>query len=175
MALRYGTYFRDTFGVKPKDIVAINLQNSDHFVLVVFGLWSIGAKPAFINYNLTSDPLVHCVNVAKATLMLLDPEVAKNVDDSVRGKIGGLRIELLGPELIREVEATEPTRAPDTCRIGEIGRDMAILIYTSGTTGLPKAAVIGWSKLILAGNFCAGWLDTKPTDIFYTVSSAHGV
>ncbi|KAK7753056.1 long-chain fatty acid transporter fat1 [Diatrype stigma] len=168
MALRYGTYFKDTLGVKPKDVVAINLQNSDHFVLVVFGLWSIGAKPAFINYNLTSDPLVHCVNVAKATLMLVDPEVAKNVDDDVRAKIGGLRIELLTPELIREVETTAPTRAPDTYRIGEIGRDMAILIYTSGTTGLPKAAVIGWGKLTLAGNFCAGWLDTKPTDIFYT-------
>ncbi len=169
MALKYGHYLKNTLGVKQKDIVAINLQNSDHFILAVFGLWSIGAKPAFINYNLTSDSLVHCVSVAKAVLMLVDPEVAKNVDDGVRAKLGDMRVEFLGPELIRAVEATEPIRAPDSCRAGEQGRDMAILIYTSGTTGLPKAAIVSWGKLMLAGNFVTGWLDTKPTDVFYTV------
>lgn len=173
MALRYGAYLKENFGVKPKDVVAINLQNSDHFVLLVFGLWSIGAKPAFINYNLTGDALTHCVSVAKAVVMLVDPEVVKNVDEGVRAKLGGLRVEVLSPELIRQVEVTEPIRAPADCRQGELGRDMAILIYTSGTTGLPKAAIISWSKLMLAGNFVTGWLDTKPTDIFYTVSSSY--
>ncbi|RYP24347.1 hypothetical protein DL765_000611 [Monosporascus sp. GIB2] len=171
MALKYGNYLKTKFGLKPKDIVALDMQNSDHFVLLAFGLWSIGAKPAFINYNLTGDALTHCLKVAEAALMLVDPEVAKNVDDGVRANLESLRIELLTPAMMEEVWVTEPTRTPDHDRAGELGKEMAILIYTSGTTGLPKAAIISWSKQILAGNFMKGWLETKPTDVFYTASS----
>ena len=171
MALRYGTYLKDTLGVKAKDIVAVDLQNSDTFILVLFGLWSIGAKPAFINYNLAGEALVHCVKVAESVLMLVDPEVAHKIDDDVRAKLGDLLIEILNRELVNKVQATPATRAPDSWRSGEQGRDMAILIYTSGTTGLPKAAIVSWSKLIAAPCFAMGWLGTKSTDVFYTASS----
>ncbi|KAL7620127.1 long-chain fatty acid transporter fat1 [Parahypoxylon ruwenzoriense] len=168
MALKYGNWLKTKFDIKPKDVVAMNLQNSDHFVFVCFGLWSIGAKPAFINFNLTGHALTHCVKTAKSVLMLVDPEVAARVDDSVREQLEGLRIELLTDELKAEVYATEPVRPPDSLRSGELGRDLAILIYTSGTTGLPKAAIVSWSKLTLAGSFVGGWLATKPSDVFYT-------
>ncbi|OTA98097.1 hypothetical protein M426DRAFT_326253 [Hypoxylon sp. CI-4A] len=167
-ALKYGNWFRAKFDVKPKDIVALDLQNSDHFVLACFGLWSIGAKPAFINYNLTGQPLIHCVSTAEPVLMLVDPEVAAKVDDDVREKLAGLRIELLTDELKAEVSVTEPVRQPDSLRSGQLSQDMAILIYTSGTTGLPKAAIVSWKKLISMGSFVGGWLDTKPSDVFYT-------
>ncbi|KAI1638330.1 AMP-binding enzyme [Biscogniauxia mediterranea] len=168
-AMKYGNYLKAKFNLRPKDIVALDCPNSDHFVLLCFGLWSIGVKPAFINYNLTGDALSHCVNTAQAVLMLVDPDVAANVDDDgVRQKLGDLRIELLTPELITEVLATEPTRPPDSLRSGDLGHDMAILIYTSGTTGLPKAAIVSWSKLILGGMFAGGWLGTRTSDVFYT-------
>ncbi|RYP09311.1 hypothetical protein DL764_001358 [Monosporascus ibericus] len=141
MALKYGNYVKTKFGLKPKDIVALDMQNSDHFVLLAFGLWSIGAKPAFINYNLTGDALTHCLKVAEAALVLVDPEVAKNMDGGVRANLESLRIELLTPEMMEEVWVTEPIRMPDSDRTGELGKEMAILIYTSGTTGLPKAAI----------------------------------
>ncbi|KAI8964646.1 acetyl-CoA synthetase-like protein [Daldinia sp. FL1419] len=168
MALKYGNWFKTKFNVKPRDVVAVNLQNSDHFVFICFGLWSIGAKPAYINYNLTGQSLVHCVNTAKSVLMLADPEVAQNIDDDVREKLGDLRIEFLTEELKAHVFATEPVRAPDSLRSGDVSKDIAILIYTSGTTGLPKAAIVSWKKLTMAGSFVGGFLGTKPTDVFYT-------
>lgn len=170
MALKYGNWLQKAFDIKPKDIVAVDLQNSDHYVFICFGLWSIGAKPAFINYNLTGQALIHCVNTAKSVLMLVDPEVAANVDDSVREKLGDLRVEILTDKLRTEVLATEPVRPPDSLRSGQLSKDLAILIYTSGTTGLPKAAIVSWGKLTLAASFVAKWLGTKPSDIFYTVS-----
>jgi acyl-CoA synthetase (AMP-forming)/AMP-acid ligase II len=169
-ALKYGEYLKNKFNLKPRDIVALDLPNSDHFVLITFGLWAIGAKPAFINYNLTGKALAHCVKVAKAVLMLVDPEVAENVTDDVQAELDGLRIELLKPELQAEMQATSPVRPPDEVRSGDLSRDMAILIYTSGTTGLPKAAIISWAKIIKASAFIAGWLATKPDDVFYTAS-----
>ncbi|KAK8075600.1 AMP-binding enzyme [Apiospora hydei] len=168
MALRYGNWLQKKYDIKAGDIVAMDMMNSDHFVLLTFGLWSIGAKPAYINYNLTGKPLTHCVKAAGTTLMLVEPDVADKVDDDIRGELKDLRIELLTPELMTEIEQTEPTRPPDELRQGQLARDMAILIYTSGTTGLPKAAVVAWGKLTMAGTIAAGFINMKPGDIFYT-------
>ncbi|KAI0400121.1 fatty acid transporter protein [Xylaria palmicola] len=167
-ALKYGNYLKSKFQLKPKDIVALDLMNSDHFLLLCFGLWSIGARPAFINYNLTGEALCHCVETANSVLMLVDPDVEANVDDGVRQKLGDLRIEFLTEDFIAAAMASEAVRPPDEVRSGDLGRDMAILIYTSGTTGLPKAAIVTWTKLTTAATFVAGWLNTKPADVLYT-------
>ncbi|KAF2970442.1 hypothetical protein GQX73_g3126 [Xylaria multiplex] len=152
-SLRYGNYFKSKFSLKPKDIVALDLVNSDHFILICFGLWSIGVKPAFINYNLTGNALCHCIKIANSVLVLVDPDIKSHVDESVRQELGNLRIEILTPEFISAAMAADPIRPPNEVRSGEIGRDMASLIYTSGTTGLPKAAIVSWTKLTTASNF----------------------
>ncbi|KAI1109121.1 acetyl-CoA synthetase-like protein [Nemania sp. NC0429] len=167
-ALKYASYFKSRFGLKPKDIVALDLLNSDHFLLICFGLWAIGARPALINYNLTGDALCHCVKTANSVLMLVDPDVESHVDEGVREKLGDLKIEFLTDEFLSAAMATEPVRPPDEVRSGDLGRDMAILIYTSGTTGLPKAAIMSWSKLATASIFAKGWIATKPSDVLYT-------
>lgn len=168
MACRYGNWLRARYDLRKGDIVAMDLQNSDHYVMLCFGLWSIGVKPAFINYNLTGKALIHCVKAANAVLMIVDPELENNIDDEVRTALDGLRIDYLMPELLTEISTTTAERPPDSLRSGDLGKDMAILIYTSGTTGLPKAAIVSWDKLTLAGCFSAGWIATKTTDIFYT-------
>ncbi|KAI0126272.1 hypothetical protein BJ170DRAFT_400396 [Xylariales sp. AK1849] len=168
MVMRYGNWLKTRYNLQKGDVVAMDMRNSDHYVMLCFGLWSIGVKPAFINYNLTGKALTHCVQAANAVMMLVDPDVQKNIDDDVRATLGDLRIDFLTSELLAEVLATKAERPPDSLRTGEVGRDMAILIYTSGTTGLPKAAIVSWGKLTLGGSFCAGWLNTRSSDIFYT-------
>ncbi|KAI2626370.1 acetyl-CoA synthetase-like protein [Xylaria nigripes] len=167
-ALRYGNHLKSRFNLKPNDVVALNLMNSDQYILLCFGLWSIGAKPAFINYNLTGEALCHCVNLANSVLMLIDQDVASNADESVREKLMGLRIEVLTEEFIAAAMSTDPVRPPDELRSGDLARDMSILIFTSGTTGLPKAAIISWKKTVIPSVLFKGWLNTKPSDILYT-------
>lgn len=173
IVLRYGAWLRKEHGVKPKDIVAMDFENSDTFVFLWFGLWSIGAKPAFINFNLTGGVLVHCVRAATTSLLLVDPNVADMVTDDVRAELSSVRIVTLTSELKREVLATEPVRAPDEDRTDSLGQNMAVLIYTSGTTGMPKPAIMSWTKTILGGAFVTRWLGWKPGDVFYTVSTNH--
>ncbi|KAI0905483.1 fatty acid transporter protein [Ustulina deusta] len=167
-ALKYGNYFKSKFDLKPKDIVALDLLNSDHFLLICFGLWSIGVKPAFINYNLTGDALCHCVKIASSVLMLVDGDVESHVDEDVRQKLGDLRIVPFSQELISAALAVDPIRPPNEVRSGDLGRDMAGLIFTSGTTGLPKAAIISWSKITAGSNFVRGWLNTQSSAVLYT-------
>lgn len=168
--LRHGAWLRETYGIKKDEIVAMDFINSDAFVFIWMGLWSIGAKPAFINYNLSGQALVHCARAAGAALMLVDPQVAHNVDDYVRGELAGVKIEIFTAERRREVLATRPTRVPDEERVDEGLFSMSNLIYTSGTTGLPKAAVVSWGKMHAAGGFSARLINAKPGEIFYTVS-----
>lgn len=167
--LRYGAWLRKAHGVKPKDIVAMDFENSDTFVFLWFGIWSIGAKPAFINFNLSGSVLTHCVKAADASLLLVDPNVAGNVTDDVRKELESVNIVVLTPELEREVQATEPVRAPDADRSEDLPHNMSILIFTSGTTGMPKPAIMSWAKAILGAGFASRWLGWKPGDIFYTV------
>lgn len=169
--LRYGSWLRETFGIKKGDIVAMDFPNSDMFVFVWMGLWSIGAKPAFINYNLTGQALVHCVRAADTNIMLIDPAVAPNVDDYVRKKLASVKLEFLTRERKEEILARKPVRLPDEVRAEDGIDKMATLIYTSGTTGLPKAAVVSWGKVHAAGGFAARLIKARPGEIFYTVSS----
>ena len=168
-ALRYGAWLRERHGVRPGDMVALDCMNSDVFVFVWFGLWAIGAKPAFINYNLTGAPLVHCVKKAGTRVMLIDPEIASNVSPEVKKDLEGMEFVTLSEDVVREAEHTHPTRYPDADRAEDkkLSR-MAILIYTSGTTGLPKAAIVSWGKSITAPGFVHRWLARTPSDVLYT-------
>ncbi|KAL9617890.1 MAG: hypothetical protein Q9204_008452, partial [Flavoplaca sp. TL-2023a] len=53
VVLKYGTWLKTRYNVAPKEIVALVFMNCPEFVFLMLGLWSIGAHPALINYNLT--------------------------------------------------------------------------------------------------------------------------
>ncbi len=168
--LRYAAWLKDRRGVKKGEMVALDFQNTDTFVFLLFALWSLGAVPALINYNLSSKPLAHCVRKATAKLVLIDPTVAGNVGEDVRAELPDVKFEIVTPGLEREMLSHEPFRAPDEVRYDNSGNGMGILIYTSGTTGLPKAAIVSWDKVAIVGGFTSRWVGTTKNDVFYTVS-----
>ncbi|KAL6701523.1 very long-chain acyl-CoA synthetase/fatty acid transporter [Trichoderma pleuroticola] len=167
--LRYGHWIRSRFDVKPKDVVAMDFENSDTFIFIWFALWSIGAKPAFINYNLSGKPLSHCIEAAKTKLCLIDPAVASKFDDeSVKQALPNVNFVVFTPEAEAEASSTAPERAPNSARSDDSMANMAMLIYTSGTTGLPKPAVVSWGKCIYGGSMASILLGRGNGDIMYT-------
>ena len=90
--LRYGGWLKSR-GVNKGDIVAMDFVNSDIFIWVWFGLWSIGAKPAFVNYNLTGKPLVHTIKTSTAHLVLVDQEGKANFSEQVLNENGFTRVD----------------------------------------------------------------------------------
>jgi acyl-CoA synthetase (AMP-forming)/AMP-acid ligase II len=85
--LKYGTWLKSK-GVQKEEVVAIDFVNSEVFIWVWFGLWSIGAKPAFINYNLTGAPLFHTLRTSTARLVLVDKSGHENFKESVMADHG---------------------------------------------------------------------------------------
>ncbi|EGU78083.1 hypothetical protein FOXB_11427 [Fusarium oxysporum f. sp. conglutinans Fo5176] len=167
--LKYGQWLKNE-GVKKGDIVALDFQNSDSYIFVWLGLWSIGAKPAFLNYNLSGASLVHCLKAATTKLCIVDPNVEDNVGQDVRDQLKDIRFIVHTPEVEAQIAATEGVRAPDSDRSEKSLSSMAILIYTSGTTGMPKAAIVSWGKLIVAGSMSEQLLDRSKGDTMYSLT-----
>ncbi|TQV96419.1 long-chain fatty acid transporter [Cordyceps javanica] len=166
--LRHGAYLRARLGVRPGDVVALDFQNSDTFLLLWWGLWSIGAKPAFINFNLTSAPLAHCVASSTAKVCLVDPAVAGHFDDDlVRRETAGIQVVVFDEARQGAARTFEALRQPDSDRSDKAAGSMGILIYTSGTTGLPKPAIVSWAKLIVSSKFSVNFLG-RGDDVMYT-------
>ncbi|KAK3388248.1 hypothetical protein B0T20DRAFT_102877 [Sordaria brevicollis] len=174
--LRWGTWFREVKGVKKGEVVAVMAMNSDMFVFVWFGLWSIGATPAFVNYNLSGRPLAHSLGESRARLVVVDPVVVDNLTEEVKQQVKGGREEkghgmeyvVLGPETEAERFRLEPKRYPDEVRRVDSYVGMAILIYTSGTTGLPKPAVVSWMKVFMAAMLTGKGTEMRGDDVLYT-------
>lgn len=170
IALKYGTWFKTKYGIKSKEIVAMDFMNGEKFIFVWFGLWAIGAKPAFINYNLTGKALTHCVGVSTSRLLLIDPQVQHNVTQDARDELPNVDFQIFTPELEAEVMSTAAVREPDSERSETLAQNLAVLIYTSGTTGLPKGAVVSWRKMLVSMWLFPDWMGFKSKDVFYTVS-----
>ncbi|KAM4055873.1 AMP-binding enzyme [Hirsutella rhossiliensis] len=188
--LRCGAWMRERLGVGPGDVVAMVMVNSDAFIVVWWALWSIGARPAFINHNLVGQPLAHCIAAADARVCIADPAMAPALEaDDVRSALAaakepsssrsgpgpgpgpglGLDVVVLTPELEAEALAHAPERAPDADRHADDLSAMAMLIYTSGTTGLPKPAVVSWAKCIVGGTVPEVLMARGgPDDVMYT-------
>lgn len=179
IVLRYGTWLKTTYAIAPKEVVAMDFMNSPQFVFLWLGLWSIGAVPAFINYNLTGEPLLHSIKTSTSRILFVDPEVkhqfSQQVTDTLdsgqaRDGKGPVQTVFLDTALEQQILSLDGIREPDPSR-STTRLDMCLLIFTSGTTGLPKAAFVSWQKIHLISGFFPNWFGLKKTDRYYTVSS----
>ncbi|ERF76582.1 hypothetical protein EPUS_05855 [Endocarpon pusillum Z07020] len=196
--LRYAAWLHHGHGVESRHIVALEFMNCPQFVFLWLALWSLGAVPAFINYNLTGAPLVHSIRVSTARLLIVDPEIrsvltpeveaeitsptflsrsstsnSTSNSDSVPASTSPLKIVHFTSTIQSSLPYQPAYRAPDSARSHIRPRDPAILIYTSGTTGLPKPAISSWNKFNVGGAFTASWMGLRPAtsqkpDRFYS-------
>jgi acyl-coenzyme A synthetase/AMP-(fatty) acid ligase len=175
--LSYGTYLWQTHGVKPREIVAMVSMDSLVFIFLWFGLWSIGAVSAFINYNLTESPLVHSIKTSTARLIFINEEVrisfSSEVIDQISTSNESKKTELVyfSSQVEEQVLQTPWLRPEDSLRTGTKLADPSVLISTSGTTGFPKAAIVSWDKPNFGAVYAEFFLNLQPSDRFCTVWS----
>ncbi|RVX70012.1 hypothetical protein B0A52_06183 [Exophiala mesophila] len=186
VTLRYAAYLDQQHTIQKGDIVAIDFINSPQFIFLTFAIWSLGASPALINYNLVGEAFLHSVRVSTARVVIVDPEVAPHVlteeakstlhaaDFRGGDDIRPLQTVVWSPELQNRLESTNSPmfRAPNEQRSGATPRSLSVLIFTSGTTGMPKAAVVTWARKIQSSVLTANWISlqsvtTKRPDRYY--------
>ena len=167
--IKCGTWLKQKHAIKKGEIVAMDFMNGPTFIFLWFGIWSIGAYPAFINYNLTAEPLLHTIKTSTSRIVLVDEEIRPHFTqkelDALRSH--NIKTVFFDASIEQEILNTQGIREPESARGGTELTGIAALIYTSGTTGLPKAAVVSWRKLA-APWALSHWLKLKTTDRLYT-------
>ena len=176
--LQYGSWLKSNYLIAPGEVIAMDFMNCPQYIFLLMAIWSLGARPALINYNLKGDPLLHCIKTSTSRIVFVDdeirsqftPEVAEQLESSkFRENKGSVKVVFLDHSVQQDIAKTRSVREPDSSRSGNKMHEMAMLIYTSGTTGLPKAGIVPWSKGLVGGTFCARWLGLKTSDRYYTV------
>ncbi|KAB8294976.1 hypothetical protein EYC80_006927 [Monilinia laxa] len=168
---QYGQWYLSQ-GVKPGDLVAFYLQNSPDFLFAWLGLWSIGAAPAMINYNLAGKALIHCVKVPKSNLILVDDdsELRARIEaeqETLEGELG-IKVVVMDSSTMAEIQNFKAERPEDVYREGVKGSSPLGLLYTSGTTGLPKGCIFEVARGYIAGvSRHAGKSPIKDDDRWY--------
>jgi acyl-CoA synthetase (AMP-forming)/AMP-acid ligase II len=131
-AVRYAQFMLDE-GIRPGELVGMYLTNSPHFMFVWFASLGIGAAPAFINYNLEGNALLHCLDVCQTRLLIVDEDAAcqKRIDAS-RADIEarGTKIAVLDGTMKQTISAGPVLRPGDELRAGTKGEFPYCLIYT---------------------------------------------
>lgn len=109
-------------------------MNSPDFVFAWLGLWSIGAGPALINYNLTGRALLHCLKISGTKLLLVDEEpVLRARIGEVEGQLEeelAMKSIILDSKMRSYLFAMTDERPSDTYREVVEGDWPMCLIYT---------------------------------------------
>ena len=67
--------------IKPGNTIAIFMTNCPEFIGIVLGIGKIGAKSAFINFNLRGEPLVHSLKICNPSAIIYDATLGEAMQD----------------------------------------------------------------------------------------------
>lgn len=160
-------------GLSAGDDVALLMENRAEVIFLWLGLSKIGVATAIINYNLRQSPLVHCISVVKAKMIIFSPQMTSHVvevADELQNKMSlkffsyGTPTEDLSKYGTVDVFSLIDKSSIDPPAFKGSLDDRLIYIYTSGTTGLPKAAVIKHMRFISCAAIMNNMLPIKNDD-----------
>ncbi|PSK34083.1 Fatty acid transporter protein [Elsinoe australis] len=170
--LKYAEWLKTVHGVNKDDIVALDCGNKPIFVFVWFAIWSLGARPAFINTSLRGEGFCHCVKTSTAKVLILDGGLKEVLTEEVSRELAsmgpGVSAVVLDEDQEGYVMSLPGHRACDDCRAGIEPTGMSTLIFTSGTTGLPKPAVVTWKRYFGSAFTLADYLEFTASERYYT-------
>ena len=172
MANRYA-HWAKSLNLRRGHVVALFMPNRMEYFAVWYGLSKVGVVTALINNQLSGLPLAHCLNIAGANHVIVDPETSpvfeqarplldRKMQEWVLGRAHGDQRDLA--QALKSCSQLPPDRS---VREDMTASDTALLIYTSGTTGLPKAAKITHMRAQLMMRGFAGATGAGPQDRIY--------
>lgn len=110
------------------------MMNRPEFMFTHLGSWSIGSAPAWINYNLAGDALVHSLKVSGAKVLVVDEDKdCRARIEAVRERLEselGIKILVLDSQLKGDISRMEPKRPENELRAGVKPNFPLFLFYT---------------------------------------------
>jgi len=172
MANRYAHWAKG-LNLRRGQVVALFMPNRLEYFPIWYGLSKVGVVTALINNQLAGLPLAHCLNIAGAAHVIVDPDTSPVFEQARVSLERPMQQWVLGPahgdqrDLAQALKSCSSLPPDRSVREGMTAADTALLIFTSGTTGLPKAARITHMRAQLYMRGFAGSTGAKSTDRIY--------
>lgn len=168
---KYSNYFLN-LGLKPREAVAMMLENSPEFLFCMMGINKIQGIGALLNTNLKKQSLIHIIKISEPKFIVIDGDCLPSIIDvfkdlnMAKSSIFVINNPKRIPHDFTDLSAilnSFSTLNPETTANSALTH-IANYIYTSGTTGYPKAVLI---RNVTFGKYYMDALEAVPEDIFY--------
>ncbi|NXC72309.1 S27A6 protein, partial [Anhinga anhinga] len=142
--------------LKKGDTVALLMGNEPDFIHVWFGLAKLGCVVAFLNFNVRSRSLLHCVSSCEPKILVVGADLLGTLEEILPNLQKDVSVWIMTRDscfpsvhtLLDKIEAASEDPAPVNRRSANNLKSSVLYIFTSGTTGLPKAAVISHMQVL---------------------------
>ncbi|XP_007945650.1 long-chain fatty acid transport protein 6 [Orycteropus afer afer] len=149
MSSRVANVFLNHSTLKKGDTVAMLMSNEPDFVHVWFGLAKLGCVVAFLNSNIRSNCLLHCICSCEPRALVVGSDLLEAIEEILQSlpediTVWGMKDSVpQGVMSLKEKLSTASDQpVPHRHHVASSLKSKYLYIFTSGTTGLPKAAVI---------------------------------
>ncbi|XP_053501795.1 long-chain fatty acid transport protein 6 [Ictalurus furcatus] len=178
---KFANVFRSEAGVKHGDTVALWMSNEPDFLCAWFGLSKLGCEVAFLNSNIKSRSLQHCLQSCGAKFLIVGSDFIQFLDD-VLPALSDNSINVWVTEkscsrqsvstLLDKVELASEEKPQVDFPLPNLTSNF-LFIFTSGTTGLPKAARLSHIKAVMSMAFFRMCGANKNDTIYLTLPLYH--
>uniref|UniRef100_A0A8B9D498 long-chain-fatty-acid--CoA ligase n=1 Tax=Anser brachyrhynchus TaxID=132585 RepID=A0A8B9D498_9AVES len=142
--------------LKKGDTVALLMGNEPDFIHVWFGLAKLGCVVAFLNFNVRSRSLLHCLSSCEPKILVVAADLLGTLEEILPNLQKDISVWIMTKDstfpsvhtLLDKMEAVSEDPVPVNRRSANNLKSSVLYIFTSGTTGLPKAAVISHMQVL---------------------------
>jgi long-chain acyl-CoA synthetase len=164
----------DAAGLRPGDVVALQLPNIPQFLVAYFGILKAGGVVVPLNVMLKAPEVRFQLLDSRATTLITWAGV---LGDAARGAqaAGVSGIYAVGHEqesagvLPFERLLSHPAARRPRSLASRAATDTAVIVYTAGTTGRPKGAELTHMQLYMNADIPGRLFDVQPDDVVITV------
>jgi len=149
-------------GVKKGDKVAIYLPGCPEYVYSYLAIWCCRACAVPLDFMLTEDELVSCLEHSESKVLIAKPKAAVSLE-MIQQRCPGIK-KLIDSNFYLLDEFVSGIRSNYSAQEAA-DQEYAIIFYTSGTTGKPKGVLINYRQLGAPPESMGYFVDLNQNDI----------
>lgn len=158
-------------GISAGDKVALTGKNSPEWALAYLGILYAGGVVVPIDYQLSSERVIHLVAYSDSKLLFCDKEKWEDMDEKAMGLLEKIALFPEDPSYIKNKKGSRPFE--ESVKAQPADTDLAAILFTSGTTGNEKGVMLTHTNLVSDCFLAQAHMPLYPTDVFYALLPIH--
>ncbi|MHB9148348.1 MAG: amino acid adenylation domain-containing protein, partial [Candidatus Amoebophilus sp.] len=168
-ANRLANYLKQTYDIKPDDLIALCLDRSEQMLIAILGVLKVGGAYVPMDPSYPDDRVAYLLGDTNAKVVLAN-EIYQGRLDQISQGIGkeDIGIVAIDSKEIRDELLVQPAKNPKTATIST---NLAYVIYTSGTTGHPKGVMQPHCNVMRLFTATDAWYQFNSNDVWTLLHS----